>query len=99
DAAGHPVVAYYDATAKKLKILHCGDAACLSPANTTATPDAGANVGQYASLRLDGSGFPVVAYYDATAKTLKVLHCGAAPCASGNPPPPPRPNRPPAPPA
>ncbi len=84
DASGFPVVSYWDQASGALKVLHCGDANCTGGANVITSPDTAGSTGLWTSITLDGSGFPVVSYSDATNGDLKVLHCSDVNCATGN---------------
>ena len=81
DAVGNPVISYQDPTNLDLKILHCDDPLCAGSETATTPDDSAADVGKYSSLELDSSGNPVVAYWDATALDLLVLHCDDPLCA------------------
>ncbi|MEX2013826.1 MAG: hypothetical protein WD896_00535, partial [Parcubacteria group bacterium] len=84
DSSGFPVISYWEATNNDLKVAHCNDANCAGENESIVSPDTEGSVGRSSSLVLDSSGFPVVAYRDATNASLKVLHCGDANCSSGN---------------
>lgn len=80
DAAGHPVVSYYDVTNQDLKVLHCGDATCTK-GNTVVVGDP--EGGALTSLELDAAGNPVVGYADQDG-SVKVLRCGNPGCTQDN---------------
>lgn len=84
DSPGRAVLSHYDRTTQDLKVLRCGDGACMS-GNTTAFPDlSGHDVGRYSALVLDFADTPVIAYQDATAGALKLVRCGNNRCTAGN---------------
>ncbi|MBI3163926.1 MAG: sortase [Chloroflexi bacterium] len=85
NASGFPVISYYDDNDRDLKVAVCGDETC-SAGNITTTVDGtgGVDVGQYSSIKLNASGFPVISYWDETNTDLKVVVCGNASCSAGN---------------
>lgn len=68
-ADGLPLIAYYDVTAKTLKLARCTNVPCSSA--TVSTIDATADVGQYSTIATNLAGRFVIAYHDATNKDLK----------------------------
>lgn len=84
DAAGNPVVSYYDSTNFDLKVLHCDDPNCVGGGDSITSPDTADNAGLYTSLALDPFGNPVVSSYDSWAGHLKVMHCNDPNCAGGD---------------
>ena len=78
-ADGFPVVSYTDFTNRDLKVAHCTDVACASPADITIVDSPG-DVGQHSSLAIGNDGFPVISYQDRTNFDLKVAHCTDAAC-------------------
>jgi hypothetical protein len=84
DGDGFPVIAYHDNTNQKLRLAHCADAYCSSGTVINEIPGSTANEGDYPTLRLDGSGFPVIAYYDTTNTAVKLVHCNDVNCAGGD---------------
>ncbi len=83
NAAGNPVISYYDFTNNDLKVAVCGNLTCSSGVIST-TIDSDGIVGWHSSLRLNASGNPVISYYDYTNSNLKVAVCGNSTCTSGN---------------
>jgi hypothetical protein len=83
DKNNFPVVSFYDVTAGVLKVLHCGNSAC-SAGNSIVKPDLSSSNGVQSSIKLNASGNPVIAYFDFTHSSLKMLICGNANCSAGN---------------
>lgn len=81
---GLPVISYWEATAGALKVVKCGNAACSGGNVITAVDDNANIVGLYTSIAIGTDGLPVISYYDQTAGTLKVAHCGNPACSAGN---------------
>ena len=82
DAGGRPIVSYIDSAKSALRVLHCGNSTC-SAGSTIARIDSSGEDGYHTSLVLDGSGSPIVSYYNLTQGDLRVLSCGDPACGAG----------------
>ncbi|MCW5876204.1 MAG: hypothetical protein KIS85_04900 [Anaerolineales bacterium] len=82
DAAGNPVISYYDSFNDELKLARCRNANCTSVALSTVASNG--RVGQYTSLVLDARGNPVISYFyfDSTSNSVRLAHCNDPYCAS-----------------
>ena len=69
---GFPVVSYYDATHRDLKIAVCTTTDCAG-ASLITTVDSTDNIGLYPSIAISATGLPIISYYDATNSDLKVV--------------------------
>jgi hypothetical protein len=83
NAAGNPVIAYFDFTNSALKVLTCGNSDC-SAHNRIVTVESIEDVGRYPSLVLDKKGNPAVSYLDLSNGKLKILRCDNATCTGKN---------------
>ena len=79
DVRGNRVIGYVDAQRGGLHVLHCGNPSCTA-GNATGAPGAAREVGQHNALVLDASGRPVLSYYDAGSRGLKMVHCHDVNC-------------------
>lgn len=90
DAAGNPVISYYDGLSGNLMLAHCNDPDCAGDNESIQAPDTDDNVGVSNSLALDAAGNPVISYCLTTGPAtiscddLIVMHCNDANCAGGN---------------
>ncbi|MCB0080703.1 MAG: hypothetical protein KDE47_07235, partial [Caldilineaceae bacterium] len=80
DAADNPVISYVDRSNLALKLVHCNDHSCSGNDESIQTLDRAGFVGEFASLRLDRAGYPVISYADTTNGDLKLIHCNDPNC-------------------
>lgn len=81
---GLPVISHYDASAEGLRVTHCGNMGCTAGNVSTLVDHPPAKVvGLWTSLAIGSDGVPVIAHADATARTLRLTHCGDPTCAAG----------------
>src|SRR5207237_1041929 len=77
---GLPIIAYYDETNQRLRVLHCNSVDCAT--STVNTVDPGPDVGQDNSIVISPSGLAVISYRDVTNKILKIAYCADVVCTS-----------------
>ena len=78
---GFPVIAYRDGGAGDLKVAHCTNTDCSTPADKTTVHGTGPNdFGSYASITIGTDGNPFVSYQDVAHGDLVVAHCANKAC-------------------
>ena len=77
---GRPVISYYDATNKDLKVAKCNDLDCAGGDETISTVDGSGDSGSATSIAIGSDGMPVISYYDRSNTNLKVAKCDDAAC-------------------
>ena len=83
-ANGHPLVAFYDTDADDLAIARCANADC-SGEEILRTLDASLeDTGREASMVLDASGRPLVAYVNTTDHSLQLARCDTPSCVTAS---------------
>lgn len=78
---GLPVVSYYDATNRNLKVASCTSPTCTGPIELR-TLDATGDVGAEPAIAIGANGNPVISYRDITNADVKVAACTDPTCAS-----------------
>jgi len=79
---GFPVMTYMEAyTSGDIRVAHCVDATCTSPATLTVVVVGGIFPGSAKSIKIGSDGFPIVAYVD-SSNVLKVVHCTNISCST-----------------
>jgi hypothetical protein len=84
DCSGHPVVSYTSDRNTNLRIMHCNDSNCAGGDESITSPDTTSRFGNYTSLQLDSSGYPVISYWDTANGDLRVMHCNDPNCTGGD---------------
>ena len=79
---GFPTIAYYNASAGDLKLVHCTNGDCTGPQTSVLVDGAGGNVGANLSMTLDLASAPVISYFDADNLALAIARCNDVTCAA-----------------
>lgn len=77
-----PIISFYDRSTGALRVARCGNRNCTTVDSTT-TVDTVGDVGNFTSMALGTSGFPVISYYDDTDSRINIALCVDAGCTSG----------------
>lgn len=72
---GLPVISYFDDSANALKVAHCNDRACATPATLSTVDDTPSIEGRYSAIAIGNDGLPVISYQGRIGDTLKVAKC------------------------
>jgi hypothetical protein len=88
DARGYPVISF-DASEEtgfndKLRLVRCGNANCTSANSTHILDNSAVIKARTPSLAIDPTGSPVIGYYDAANRDLKLARCWNASCFNSN---------------
>ncbi|MCW5875431.1 MAG: class F sortase [Anaerolineales bacterium] len=79
NSSGNAVISYYGPGT--LKLAYCTNIICSTNVINTVDDGGGVNdVGLFSSLKLGAGGFPVIAYYDADADSVKLARCNDVDC-------------------
>jgi predicted regulator of Ras-like GTPase activity (Roadblock/LC7/MglB family) len=83
---GRPVIAHQGGNGATfpslLRLSRCDDARCTSATSSTIDQIANASIGSHPALAIGSDGLPIVAAWDSTTNTLRVVHCDDATCAT-----------------
>jgi hypothetical protein len=78
-----PIISYYDDTSRALKVAHCEDNACATPATITVIDDDPTMIeGRYSAITIGNDGMPVISYQGDTGASLRVAKCVDVACSS-----------------
>ena len=85
-ADGFPVISYnaqaVDAFSPGLlRVYKCNNADCTAGVMTDVDAPVGVSVGLQSSIAVPGDGLPVISYFDASDKNLRVAKCSTTSCA------------------
>ena len=82
DADGRALVAYVNSTAHSLQLAHCDAPSCANVTITEVDAIFGNSRGTGAHMVRGADGFPVIAYLDTTADSVRLAKCLDQDCAS-----------------